>query len=251
MFSGYETDNRATPNKGSFAMKTRTKLIGLGAAILALGIGTYAFKARSEEAGFGPPFMHHGMGGMRSGMMRGGMMGDGMMGGGMMGGGMMGMAHDSATMEQLRVIHTLFVNHDRIKRTVTNLPNGIRTVTQSDDQEIAALLKSHVNDMMKRVGAGDDPGLPIESDALHSIFRDKDKIRTSVESTANGVVVVQTSDDPKAVAELQEHAAQVTDFAQEGMAAIHTAMMRKFGAGMPGPMMGRGMMGGMHDRRER
>jgi hypothetical protein len=225
-------------------MKTRTKLIGLGAAtILALGIGTYAFKARSEEAGFGPPFMRHGMGVMRPGIMRGGMMG-----GGMMGEGMMGMAHDSATMEQLRVIHTLFVNHDRIKRTVTNLPNGIRTVTQSDDQQIAALLKSHVDDMMKRVGAGDDPGLPIESDALHSIFRDKDKIRTSVDTTANGVVVVQTSDDPKVVAELQEHAAQVTDFAQKGMAAIHTAMMRRFGAGMPGHMMGPGMMGGMHDQ---
>ena len=123
-------------------MKMRTKLIGLGAAILALGVGTYAFKARSEEAGFGPPFMHHGMGGMRPGMMHGGMMGEepgmmrggtrgaGMMGGGMMGGGMMGMAHDSATMEQLRVIHTLFVNHDRIKRTVANLPSGIRTVTE-------------------------------------------------------------------------------------------------------------------------
>lgn len=66
-------------------MKMRTKLIGLGAALLALGIGTYAFKARSEEAGFGPSFMHHGMGGM----------GPGMMGGGMMGGGMMGVAHDS------------------------------------------------------------------------------------------------------------------------------------------------------------
>jgi hypothetical protein len=209
-------------------MKTCTKkMISLGAAALALGIGTYAFKARSEEAGgFGPPFMHHGMGGM-------------------MGPGMMGMAHDSATMAQLRVIHTLFVNHDRIKRTVTNLPNGIRTVTESDDPQIAALLKTHVADMMKRVGAGDDPGLPIESDALHSIFRDKDKISTSVETTANGIVVVQTSDDPKAVAALQEHAAQVTDFAEEGMAAIRNAMMKNFGGPMPGRMMGPGMMPGM------
>jgi hypothetical protein len=227
-------------------MKMRTKLIGLGAAILALGIGTYTFKAHSEEAQFGPPFMHHGMGpGMMHGGMGPGMMHGGMTSPGMMGGAMMGMAHDSATMEQLRVIHTLFVNHDRIKRTVTNLADGIRTVTTSDDPQIAALLKTHVNDMMKRVGAGDDPGLPIESDALHSIFRDKDKIRTSVETTANGVVVVQTSDDPKVVTELQQHAAQVTDFAQEGMAAIRTAMMRKFGGGMPGRMMGPGMMGGM------
>ncbi len=203
-------------------MKIRTKLIGLGAAALALGIGTYAFTARSEEAGsFGPPFMRHGMGGM------------------------MGMAHDSATMAQLRVIHTLFVSHDRIKRTVTNLTNGIRTVTESDDPAIAQLLKTHVADMMKRVGAGDDPGLPIESSALHSIFRDKDNIRTTVETTANGIVVAQISDDPKTVAALQEHAAQVTDFAQEGMAALHTAMMKNFGGAIQGGMMGPGMMLGM------
>jgi hypothetical protein len=165
-----------------------------------------------------------------------------------MGPGLMGMAHDSATMEQLRVIHTLFVNHDRIKRTVTNLPNGIRTVTESDDPQIAALLKDHVGDMMKRVGAGNDPGLPIESDALHAIFRDKDKIHTSVENTASGVVVVQTSDDAKVVAELQEHAAQVTDFAKEGMAAIHTAMMNRFGRQMPGGMRGPMMHGMMRGR---
>ncbi len=210
-------------------MKTRSKLIGLSAAILALGIGTYAFKARSEEArGFGPPFMRHGMGG------------------GMMGSSMMGMSHDAATMTQLRVIHLLFVNHDRIKRTVTNLPDGIRTVTESDDPEIAQLLKTHVADMMKRVDTGDDPGLPIESDALHAIFRDKDKVHTSVEATAKGAVVVQTSDDPKTVAALQEHAGQVTDFAEQGMAALHTAMMKNLGGPMHGGMMGRGMMFGMH-----
>lgn len=215
-------------------MKTRTKLIGFAAAVLALGIGTYAFRARSEEArGLGPPFMHRGMG-------------PGMMHGGMMGPGMMGKGHNSATMAQMRVIHTLFVNHDRIKRTVTKLPNGIRTVTESDDPQIAALLKTHVDDMMKRVNVGDDPGLSIESDALHSIFRDKDKIQTSVDTTANGVIVVQTSDDPKVVAELQEHAAQVTDFAEEGMAAVHTAMMNKSGGQMPGGMISPGMMhGGM------
>ncbi len=40
------------------------------------------------------------------------------------------MAHDSATMAQLGVIHDLFINHDSITRTVTNLPDGIRTVTE-------------------------------------------------------------------------------------------------------------------------
>ena len=225
-------------------MKLRGKLLGLGAVTLALGVGTYAFTARSEEArGFGPPFMHRGMGGMMGSGIGAGM-GSGMAGGP----AMMGMAHDPGTMGQLRVIHLLFVNHDRIKRTVTNLADGIRTVTESDDPQIAALLKTHVADMMKRVGAGDDPGLPIESDALHAIFRDKDKVRTSVEQTANGAIVVQTSDDPKTVAALQAHAAQVTDFAERGMAALHTAMMKSFGGPMGGgTMMGRGgMMRGMH-----
>lgn len=223
--------------KDKTTVRTRRKLIGLGAVALAIGIAAYAFNASSEAAGdFGPRFMHRGM--MGPAMMRGGM-------GHMMGPDMMGMAGDSATMKQLRVIHTLFINHKLIKRTVTNLPNGIRTVTQSDDPQVAALLKAHVGDMIKRVGAGDDPGLPIESDALHSIFRDKAKIRTSVEATATGAVVVQTSDDPKVVAELQEHAAQVTDFAQEGMAAIHTAMMKKFEGSMSGGMTSPGLTHGM------
>jgi hypothetical protein len=212
-------------------MKIRSTVIGLGAAALALGIVGYAFHAPSEEArGFGPPFMH---GGMR-----------GMMGPSMMGPGMMGTAHDSATMAQLRVIHTLFVDHDRIKRTVTNLPDGIRTVTESDDPQIAQLLQTHVADMMNRVDAGDDPGLPIESDALHAIFRDKDKVHTSVETTPKGAVVVQTSDDSKTVAALQEHAAQVTDFAEEGMAALRTTMIKNRGGAMPGGMMAPGMMRG-------
>ena len=210
-------------------MKTRSKLIGLSAAALALGIGTYAFTARSEEAsGFGPPFMRQGMGG------------------GMMGSGMMAMAHDAATMAQLRVIHLLFVNHDRIKRTVTNLPDGICTVTEWTIPRSRSCSRVYVADMMKRVDAGDDPGLPIQSDALHAIFRDKDKVHTSVEATAKGAIVIQTSDDPKTVAALQEHAAQVTDFAEQGMAALHMAMMKNVGEPMHGRMMGPGMMSGMH-----
>lgn len=214
-------------------MKTRTKLVAFGAtAALAVGIGTYAFTASSEEGGlgFGPPFMR--------GMMTG--MGPGMMGGGP---GMMGMAHDSATMAQLGVIHELFINHDRIARTVTNLPDGIRTVTESDDARIAQLIRDHVATMGQRVDTGDDPGLPIESQALRSIFKNYDKIQTKVETTEKGVVVVQTSTDRETVAALQQHASEVTDFVKDGMIAMRTAMMKNMGGMMFGGMHG-GMMGG-------
>ena len=125
----------------------------------------------------------------------------------------------------------LFVNHDRIARTVTNLPNGIRTVTESADPRIAQILKDHVTSIGQRVETGNDPGLPIESQALRSIFQNYDKIHTTVEATATGVVVVQTSADENTVAALQQHASEVTDFVKDGMVAMHTVMMKN-GAGM-------------------
>lgn len=143
-----------------------------------------------------------------------------------MGPGMMGMAHDSATMALMMASHQLVMNHDRIKRTVTNLPNGVQTVTESDDSKVAALIKEHVATTVQRVQKGDDPRLPMETPAVHSIFTNTEKIRTSTETTAKGVVVVQTSDDSATVAALQQHAAEVSELVEGGMAAMHAAMMK-------------------------
>ena len=111
-------------------MNTGKKLATL-AAVLALGVGGYAFADSSEDAGpgFGPPFLQHGMGGM---------IGPRMGGPGMM----MGMGRGSATMEQHGIIHQLLANHDRVRRTVTNLPDGIRTETTSDDPRVAEWIKN-------------------------------------------------------------------------------------------------------------
>lgn len=150
--------------------------------------------------------------------------------------GMTGMRHDSSSIALMGVIHELVVNHDRIKRTVTNLPDGIRTVTESDDPRLAELIKQHVATMGQLVSKGDDPGLPIESKAVHAIFREKDKIRSSTETTAKGIVVVQTSSDSTVVSALQHHAAEVSELVQGGMAAMHAAMMKNGGM-MHGTMM--------------
>ena len=222
-------------------MKKKMLVIS-GVAAATLLVGGWAL-AQSADHG------HGGMRGMRMGMQ--GQMGPGMhgqmgqgtrgqMGPGMMGMGMMG---GNATMGERSDIHDLFSNHDAIKRTVTNLPDGIRTVTESDDPEIAATIKKHVAEMGKRVEEGRDPGLPIESPALHSIFRDKDKIKTTYETTEKGVIVVQTSTDTTVVKALQDHAAEVSDLAQRGMVAAHEAMMKNGGG-----MMGRDMRGAMNDR---
>lgn len=200
-------------------MKTLTKVLGFGAvAVVTATVGWHALaRSAGPGSGFGPPFMHGP------------------------GAAMIGMRRDSAIMAQMGEIHHLIVNHDRIKRSVTNRPNGIRTVTESDDPEIAQFIKDHATAMIGRVEKGSDPGLPIESPALHGIFRNKDKIHTTIETTAKGIAVVQTSTDPKVVAELQQHAAEVSDLVHGGMAALRTEMAKNFAMmrnpGFGGPMM--------------
>jgi hypothetical protein len=191
-------------------------MIALGTtAALAATVGTYAVTAMSAESGlgFGPQFMNQ-MGHMGPAAGNG------------PGARSMGMDQDTTTMAELAVTHDLFVNNDKITRTVTNLPDGISTLTESSDPRIAGMIKSHVADMGKRVAANDNPGLPIESDALRSIYSNYDKIQTRIEVTANGVAVVQTSTDRETVAALQQHASEVTGFVKDGMAAMQTAMMK-------------------------
>jgi hypothetical protein len=195
-------------------MKNR-KLLGIGATvILATGVGVYAFSPASgqDHADFG-----------RSHAMHQGMMGHGMMGMGHM------MGRDAATASDMSAIHELAIGHDRIRRTVTNLPDGIRTVTESDDPRIAQLIREHVARMGQRVRAGKMMGVPIESPAVHRIYANKDKIRTISEATPEGIVVTQTSSDPAIVALLQEHAVEVSGLVRGGMEAMHAAMMRNHG----------------------
>lgn len=134
-------------------------------------------------------------------------------------------------MAQMAEVHALFANHDRMTRTVTNLPNGVRTVTESSDPNVAKLLQDHVATSRRQVESGIDPGLPMESDALRAIYANYRNIRTAVEMTPTGVIVVQTSDDAATVAALQQHAAEVTAFVNEGMAAMRKAMMKRRSGG--------------------
>ena len=151
---------------------------------------------------------------------QGGMIGRGGMMGGMRGG-------DSTSSAVMRVVHELMMNHDKLRRTVVNLPNGIRTITESDDSVMAAQIKEHVAATGEFVTKGVDPNLPMSSPALHGVLRNGRRINRQTEVTVKGVIVIETSDDPETVAQLQAHAAEVTDLVNRGMAAMHEAMMKR------------------------
>jgi hypothetical protein len=150
------------------------------------------------------------------------------MGPGMMSGAMAGrVQHDDAFAADMHLVRDMLFSHDRIKRTVTNLPNGIKTVTESDDPQVAQAIQTHVASMVQRLSDGKEFNL--FSKTIPVLFDNRDKIETTVETTTQGSVVTQTSADAKVVAALQEHATEVDELVRDGMAAMmrgmHSRMM--------------------------
>jgi hypothetical protein len=141
--------------------------------------------------------------------------------------GMPGLRGLDATPEESAELAAMFGNFDRIERTVTNLPDGIRTVTFSEDEELMSVVVSHVVGMIARVEQGRDPQVFIQSPTLDILFERRDTITTIIETTEEGIVVVQTTVDPEVAAALHRHAAEVSDMVDRGMEAVHEAMMKR------------------------
>ena len=148
-------------------------------------------------------------------------------------GGMM--MHDEATMPGLRGLDAtpeesaemavMFRNFPAIHRSVELMPDGIRTVTGSDDPEVMDALVSHVVGMIARVEEGRDPQVFIQSPTLDVFFERGDRLVSEIEITDAAIVVTQTTQDPELLAALHLHAAEVTAMADRGMAAVHDMMM--------------------------
>ncbi len=144
------------------------------------------------------------------------------------GAGMMRMLQgQDTTAAETAELRDLFMFHDRITRSVTLLPDGIHTITESDDPQLAGVIVSHVAGMVLRADQGRDPGVAIQSPTLDILFRNRHLIETVLEPTAKGIIVIQTSSDAETVAALQTHAAEVSDMVERGMLAVHEAMAER------------------------
>jgi Spy/CpxP family protein refolding chaperone len=201
-------------------MKRVTTIVA--ATAIAISSVFLATTASAQMRHGGHPAMHHGMGQGGAG------------GGPMMGPVAMLTKQDADSAADMRLVHQLLMSHSKIKRTVTNLSDGIRTTTESDDPYAAQAIKQHVASMSQRLQDGRE--FNIFSDTLPVLFENADKIRSTVEMTEKGAVVTRTSADPKVVAALQGHAAEVTELVTEGMLAMRRGMMTRMamGRGRPG-----------------
>ncbi|MEO0559103.1 MAG: hypothetical protein AAF170_13075 [Bacteroidota bacterium] len=122
--------------------------------------------------------------------------------------------------EAHNTIHALLSNHEAIERRVEDLPNGVKTWTTSDDEEVAVLIRQHVRQMKARL----ESGRPMRRwDPLFAeVFAHADAIEMTIEDIPGGVYVVETSTDPEVVALIRQHAHRaVSEFVERGMDRAH------------------------------
>lgn len=121
------------------------------------------------------------------------------------------LAHDRDVWQEL------LVRHASIRREVRRIPDGVSTLTESDDPTVADLIKDHVRSMRSRMQDGRrvrawDP-------VFSELFDRHDKVHIVVEFTVHGARVTETTDDPETLLLLRSHAAAVSGFVREGCPA--------------------------------
>lgn len=121
---------------------------------------------------------------------------------------------DAAHAIDMQAIQFLLANRSKIRRNVVNRPDGVETLTESDDPKVTAVLVEHVAAMYKRV----EEQRPIHArDPLFAeLFRNAAALDMKVEKTDKGVKVIETSSDRFAVKLIQSHAQVVSLFLKNG-----------------------------------
>lgn len=127
-------------------------------------------------------------------------------------------AGDSQHAEDHRVFFYLIEHRESIHRTVTNLPNGVETVTESDDPNVASMIQTHVEAMYDRM-ENENP-IRMRDPIFRAIFANATKINLEIEHTESGVRVIETSDDAYAAKLVQEHAKVVSLWIKNGYSEL-------------------------------
>ena len=152
------------------------------------------------------------------------MCGDDIMGGGLMNDRMMNDGMMGGNREDMQIVHQLFANHDQIRRTVEEIPGGVRTLTESDDPQITALIQAHVQSMHQRVAEG--RWFAMMSRTLPIMFRNADRYQRQNENTSKGITVTKTSNDSDLTNVLREHSREISNYVARGMPCMGGGMMR-------------------------
>lgn len=133
-----------------------------------------------------------------------------------------GMGHGHADDSQHQKDHQdffyLIENRDSIRRTVKNIPNGVETLTESNDDDVASRIQEHVEAMYGRMEEVNP--IRMRDPLFREVFANADKIKMEVKHTDHGVRVTETSDDEYAVKLIQAHAKVVSLWIKNGYSEL-------------------------------
>jgi hypothetical protein len=138
-----------------------------------------------------------------------------------------------ATGMDMSMYMEMFSRPIEIGRNVEEIPGGVRTTTESDSPDLAALLHEHVPSMYSHLDQGGE--IMCMSQSPPTLFRRASDYHRQVTLTPTGVIAVETADDPELTQAIRAHAREVTGFVTEGMPAMMQGMMGGMGPGMMGP----------------
>lgn len=115
-----------------------------------------------------------------------------------------------------QLIQTLMQNRNQIRRKVENLPNGVRTITETDNDQLRPVLIAHVKSMYERL----EEGRPIHmrDPLFRALFAHAKEIELVAKPTDKGLMVVETSNNPQVAKMIQAHAEVVSLFLKNGPA---------------------------------
>lgn len=130
-----------------------------------------------------------------------------------------GQGRDEKFTEDHNVFFFLLEHRDAIRRTVKNLPNGIETVTESDDPEVVGKIQEHVAAMYERIE--NVKPIHMRDPLFRELFANTTKIEMKMDDTDHGIRVIETSTDSYVVKLLQEHARVVSLLIKNGHDELH------------------------------
>jgi hypothetical protein len=117
------------------------------------------------------------------------------------------------------VFHFLLSNHEKITRKVTELENGVETLTESTDAAIAEKIQEHVAAMYKRVE--NHQPIRMRDPLFREVFKHADQIEMKLENTEHGIRITETSEDEYVVKVIQAHAKVLSKFVEHGFEEAH------------------------------
>lgn len=120
--------------------------------------------------------------------------------------------------KQPNYLGILLDNHNKIHRTVKDIPNGAITVTTSKDPKVARAIQDHALQMYRLMEQGKvvRPFDPL----FVALFKYEKHIHHQLFFLHNGLKVIETSKNHYVVKLIQEHAHVVLDFVKRGYDAL-------------------------------